>query len=577
MTYAITRDFTNGGNVEITRSVAAAGTPVYVTATPDPYYLLGELTVKDADDNEIEMTMYEEGFGFFTMPGGPVTVTVTFNKKYSLENGELRLLCGDFNFLESNGFGPDVTDDKGAVLKVTAAEGVRFTGTCSSLFKDFTNCTEIDLSNVNTSVMTITTSMFNGCTNLRKLNMTGWDTQRVEHMDEMFYDCKSLRELDLSGFNISANMREMFAGAGMYKLTLPADMGVTASMRLRRGYYSTESNQQDYNYSGWQLLGNKYVVSGSEKDNGVTYATLPAQSTTATFVWKKMPDDFVLELPDGEDNGAVVEAWDDITTNVQLTGRKLWKDGDWNTICLPFMALTSEIQGAFGTTDEPEIIRLSTDYYALHEENGESTYMCSYAPIRDEENGFIYCTGFDETTGTLSLFFEPSSYEIMPGTPYLIKWDNTSGIIESPTFSNVTIDISSDDVNVSKTVTSQDGKVAFTGTYDNHTFTAADRSVLFLGTNNKLYYPDGTATTTIGACRAYFQLNGITAGNPASGGDVKAFVLNFGGDSADGLKDLNNSKDLNDGAWFTIDGRKLSGKPMQRGIYIHNGRKEALK
>ena len=26
-------------------------------------------------------------------------------------------------------------------------------------------------------------------------------------------------------------------------------------------------------------------------------------------------------------------------------------------------------------------------------------------------------------------------------------------------------------------------------------------------------------------------------------------------------------------AWYTIDGQKLSGKPTQKGIYIHNGRK----
>jgi hypothetical protein len=31
------------------------------------------------------------------------------------------------------------------------------------------------------------------------------------------------------------------------------------------------------------------------------------------------------------------------------------------------------------------------------------------------------------------------------------------------------------------------------------------------------------------------------------------------------------------GAWYTLDGRKLSGKPAQKGIYIHNGKKVAIK
>ena len=29
--------------------------------------------------------------------------------------------------------------------------------------------------------------------------------------------------------------------------------------------------------------------------------------------------------------------------------------------------------------------------------------------------------------------------------------------------------------------------------------------------------------------------------------------------------------------WYSLDGRRLNGKPMQKGIFIHNGRKEVLK
>jgi len=30
------------------------------------------------------------------------------------------------------------------------------------------------------------------------------------------------------------------------------------------------------------------------------------------------------------------------------------------------------------------------------------------------------------------------------------------------------------------------------------------------------------------------------------------------------------------GAWYTLDGRRLSGKPTQKGIYIVNGKKVVL-
>jgi hypothetical protein len=43
-----------------------------------------------------------------------------------------------------------------------------------------------------------------------------------------------------------------------------------------------------------------------------------------------------------------------------------------------------------------------------------------------------------------------------------------------------------------------------------------------------------------------------------------------------GVERLNdNGEMINDKAsesWYTIDGRKLSGKPTKKGIYIHNGR-----
>ena len=30
-------------------------------------------------------------------------------------------------------------------------------------------------------------------------------------------------------------------------------------------------------------------------------------------------------------------------------------------------------------------------------------------------------------------------------------------------------------------------------------------------------------------------------------------------------------------AWYTLDGRKLNGKPTTKGLYIHNGKKVIIK
>ena len=83
---------------------------------------------------------------------------------------------------------------------------------------------------------------------------------------------------------------------------------------------------------------------------------------------------------------------------------------------------------------------------------------------------------------------------------------------------------------------------------------------------------------SINSFRAYFQLNnGITAGNPSSSG-VRAFVLNFDGNERTGITTTNYTNFSNsDNAWYTLDGRKLSGKPTAKGLYINNGKKVVIK
>ena len=104
----------------------------------------------------------------------------------------------------------------------------------------------------------------------------------------------------------------------------------------------------------------------------------------------------------------------------------------------------------------------------------------------------------------------------------------------------------------------------------------------FLGGNNTLYWPkpgtdpDGGETVypSIGAFRAYFQLNGgITAS------DVANARLSFGDDSeAQGITTTNYTNFTNSsGAWYTLDGVKLDKMPTRKGVYIMNGRKVVIK
>ena len=231
-----------------------------------------------------------------------------------------------------------------------------------------------------------------------------------------------------------------------------------------------------------------------------------------------------VNLANDADNNAIINEFNasQETANVTLQGRTLFKDNSWNTLCLPFSLSAEQI--TYSPLAGADIRKLSS------------------ASLSDE--------------GVLTLNFTSVS-AIEAGTPYIIKWTASDNIV-APEFWGVTIS------NAMHNFVS--GNIQFKGTYTMTTFDAVNRSILFMGESNTLYYPGVGAC--IGAQRSYFQLNGSS--------NIKEFVLNFDDDDPTGI--VSPLRETEEGAaWFDLNGHHLSGKPSQRGIYIHNGRKEVVK
>ena len=85
-----------------------------------------------------------------------------------------------------------------------------------------------------------------------------------------------------------------------------------------------------------------------------------------------------------------------------------------------------------------------------------------------------------------------------------------------------------------------------------------------------IYAGTGTqAARSVGAARA-----------AAAENSVKVYSYKWEPTDPTGINSVDNSQSATGneaGDWYTIDGRKLSGKPAQKGIYIVNGRKVAVK
>ena len=106
----------------------------------------------------------------------------------------------------------------------------------------------------------------------------------------------------------------------------------------------------------------------------------------------------------------------------------------------------------------------------------------------------------------------------------------------------------------------------FTGSFSPVSFTANDKTVLFIGSNNKLHWP--SSDVTMGSCRAYFSMNVNM--------ESREIVTHFDDDGTTSVENINRESIANN-QYYTLDGRKLEGKPTTQGIYIHQGRKVVIK
>ena len=237
-------------------------------------------------------------------------------------------------------------------------------------------------------------------------------------------------------------------------------------------------------------------------------------------------------LVDNEDNTSLLTTRNRYYGDVTIEGRSLVRNNTWNTLCLPFS------------------LNSFTD-----------------TPLADATVKTLSSSSFDGKTGTLTLDFEKVT-SIEAGKPYIVKWENGGDNITNPVFKGVTI---SNQINNVET-----NAVTFCGTFNPFHMVANDKTKLYLSGNNTLYYP--SQEMNVNSFRAYFQLaDGITAGEPVNGAQgVKAFVLNFDDGQATGIISTPDSS-LNGGEWYDLSGRKLSGKPAQKGVYINNGRSVVIK
>jgi hypothetical protein len=238
-----------------------------------------------------------------------------------------------------------------------------------------------------------------------------------------------------------------------------------------------------------------------------------------------------ISLANAGDNSTNISNANCYIADVTFSDRTLYKDGMWNTICLPFDLVLDGSALAGGVA----------------------------RPL----------TAASIDGSTLKLTFGDAVTTLVAGTPYIIKWAAAATNIENPVFHDVIIDATDRSYDTQTTSVTTDERVRFLGTYDALSFSSEpEKSILLLGDNNTMRYG---GEGHLGACRAYFKI-----GDGSNARELTSFDIDFGEGETTSLN-LTPALSQGEGAWYTLDGRKLQGKPAAKGLYIHNGKKTVIK
>ena len=409
----------------------------------------------------------------------------------------------------------------------------------------FYGCSSLESINLdgkfNTVNVTDMLNMFADCQALTTLDLSNFDTENVEDMSYMFLQCLALESLDVSNFNTEnvTDMNNMFYGCvALKELDVSNfDTGNVTDMTYMFSYCSALTELDLSNFDTKKVTNMSYMFEGSSSLETIYCA-------------------------EGADwSGVAGRNYTDMFKGcTSLSGKYGSKE-------FPFDS--NEIGGTYakvydGTNGGYFTYKGNEGYTLTVTKAGMATLYLDYDAVIPNDVEVYYCTGLDDdeavpTTEKTHAVKINSDNLIPANTGVFVKAAPGEYVFEHPKSGQLYI------------VASIIGNI-LTGTLEDKT--VEPHSVLTLGYANNEEKTLGfwwfTGKTPIPANRAYIPGDKLTEGG------VKGIRIVF--DEETGIATTNLTNQTNEaGAWFDLQGRKLEGKPQQRGLYINNGKKIIIK
>ena len=493
--------------------------------------------------------------------------------------------------------------------------------TMEGMFWRCWSLTNLDVSTFNTSNVTNMSSMFQECMNLTSLDLSNFNTNNVTDMGWMFVGCTSLVSIDLTNFKTN-NVTRMF---GMF--------GTCSSLTT---IYSSENwnttsglDSREMFYECPNLVGGRGTL-WSQDHIGIEYAHIdegidnpgyftdrnaePVESEayfdglTAWVYGDATLDDAFAEV--GRESAAQTIAaivWEGTGA---LTAEQM--QGITNPNLLVYVNEASKAPAGVQNV----IVNGTAAQIVLTDASGNNNFFC---PEPFTAQSISYTRNFSQTTEigvsrgweTIALPFTVQSitheshgvlepFGINNGYPFWLRQLGSDGLARATVLeANVPFLICMPNNSVYPSVYNQVGNVTFSSSNvtvpETHPLEMFGANVILTPAFQNQAAGSDIFTLNVGEAQGSYPEGSVFISNYRSVRPFQAYVRHSsqargtdeiqyipltsigGGDDTTAIMEIIQPAANGTGDWYSLDGRKLSSKPTQKGIYIQNGKKIVIK
>ena len=554
-----------------------------------------------------------------------------FNTSNVTDMGEMFFGCRSLQSLDVSSFNTaNVTNMHAMFASCSGLETLDLSNfntsnvtTMESMFDRCTALTTLNLNNFDNSNLSKMSRMFCECTSLKNLSLINFGTSNVTDMTELFRGCTSLEVLDLSSFHTSRTnlMVNMFWGCSSLRTIYVGSNWIIPDLNINVGNYMFEDCTA--------LRGGQGTLwDPNHTDN--TYAHIDGGPNNPGYLTDKNAEPVESEA---WFDGLTAWVYGDATLDdafaevgresaVQTIAAIVWEgtgaltaeqmQGITNPNLLVYVNEASKAPAGVQNV----IVNGTAAQIVLTDASGNNNFFC---PEPFTAQSISYTRNFSQTTEigvsrgweTIALPFTVQSitheshgvlepFGINNGYPFWLRQLGSDGLARATVLeANVPFLICMPNNSVYPSVYNQVGNVTFSSSNvtvpETHPLEMFGANVILMPAFQNLSAGSDIFTLNVGEAQGSYPEGSVFISNyrsvrpfqcyarhsnQARGTDDIQFIPLTsigGGDDTTAIMEIIQPTANGTGDWYSLDGRKLSSKPTQKGVYIQNGKKIVIK